>query len=65
MTRLTDENNDAETTGELQEHVHDLLGDHRALLERVARLDTDLSDDAYRALQILDATDQNQEADQE
>lgn len=38
---------------DLREHVEESLGEHRDLLERLAELDTDLSEDAKRALEIL------------
>lgn len=52
----TDANTPPGTNGELQEYVCDRLGDHRDLLERLADLDTDLSEDAARVLEILDAS---------
>lgn len=39
---------------DLRDRVEETLGEHRDLLERLAELDTDLSDDAKRALEILD-----------
>ncbi|MDS0220866.1 hypothetical protein NDI54_05795 [Haloarcula sp. S1AR25-5A] len=41
-------------TDELRDHVEESLGDHRDLLELLADLDTDLSEDAQRALEILE-----------
>lgn len=42
-----------------EEIVRERLGDHREVLERLAELDTPLSDDAQRALEILDGGDQS------
>jgi hypothetical protein len=39
---------------ELEEHVQKSLGPHREVLEALANLDTELSDDAEDALAILD-----------
>jgi hypothetical protein len=37
-----------------QEYVQESLGEHREVLEKLAELDTGLSDDAKRALSLLD-----------
>jgi hypothetical protein len=42
-----------------REIIEEELGEHRDLLERLAGLDTKLSDDAERALKILDGGDQS------
>lgn len=39
---------------ELLDHVEETLGNHRETLEKLADLDTQLSDDAERALQLLE-----------
>ena len=39
---------------ELEEHVQETLGPHREVLEALTELDNELSDDAERALAILD-----------
>lgn len=39
---------------DLEEHVQETLGPHREVLEALAELDNELSDDAVRALAILD-----------
>lgn len=36
-----------------KEYVRERLGDHRDLLKRLSELDTELSDDAARVLEIL------------
>jgi len=46
-------------TDELREHVEESLGDHRDLLQLLADLDTDLSEDAQRALEILEESGQS------
>lgn len=47
---------------DLQQHVEETLGDHRNLLERLAELDTGLSDDAARAIEILDAREEEDQS---
>lgn len=39
---------------DLRDHVEESLGEHRELLELLAKLDTDLSEDAKRALELLE-----------
>ncbi|QLD89540.1 hypothetical protein HWV07_11055 [Natronomonas salina] len=39
---------------ELEEHVQETLGPHREVLEALAELDNELSEDAKHALAILD-----------
>jgi hypothetical protein len=42
-----------------KEIIEEELGEHRDVLERLADLDTKLSDDAERVLEILDGGDQS------
>jgi len=42
-----------------REIVQEELGEHRDVLERLAELDTPLSDDAERALELLDGGSQS------
>lgn len=44
----------ADRREELEAAVEDRLGDHTGCLERLAEMDTDLSDDARQALEIIE-----------
>lgn len=44
--------------GDIEQHVEEALGDRRDILERLAEMNTDLSDDAARAIEILDALEE-------
>lgn len=52
-------NHQRESNDEREDYAYERLAPHRESLERLAELDIELSDDARRALTLLDEQEQN------
>lgn len=50
----------SESNDEYDDYVYERLAPHRESLEHLAELDVDLSNDAQRALQLLNDQEQNE-----
>ncbi|MFC6836976.1 hypothetical protein [Halomarina ordinaria] len=64
MTSLTESDSDADYLEHLDAYARERLAPHREHLERLAMLDTALSEDAKKALQMLDEAERGELPDE-